>query len=725
MTTAAAPPHPWPDGSDYLVNQPTKAQDELTAFGDSGVPPSIATSLGGGGGGGGANGMGNDGRSELPCGMQPTDVTELITNVLETMGRSSRPGRVAPLSHVVLLEKARRIDLGKLDEHLKELDQTPLFGIAKRKLWNSVCPATMDVLLKRGPLLQRPTSYFSEHIINKRWLPQLREAMWSIMAVGYFAVTYSKSPDCGDILLPTVLQPQDYILWWTVDQHGTKHPQISPRGLPVSPLNNVGAFDQKPAAGQLPVSSESFTASAPTDRKRYGIDIASSVRLGPLADSVGYWQIPNAQFEAADVFVESWPSDSGEIRSRSRECLREITYLNQIILDMTLLNNARSNVPMVTQFVNPDGFAARIGYGTGDGRIPAATFASAAPYSGRPTASGPIGVPPPITPERAEEALGVQLFEYGARSGAANSLNRKLAKAAVDEASSSSRFPPLRIFDPDKGSIVKGVAPHSWRNAHIQLPPGCTLGAWQPPDISKVLVDQRDYLTSIISNSLECPPELILGSSSRNATATTTLEQERIRSSIRYWRTLICNYAETLYWRIFGDVTVLPVFALAARSGIVITPERAHATILDISVQFSFRAEQMASSMAVELYERGLINRGYVQQVFMSTYGLPESAFQNLSELDAGQSTVGGGGGGGSAATDTHTPASGRRREQAESSKEEDSEPESRPRTKKQKRVHDSNTSEAGFLDTEDISAIGFADGKRRSEPRLKLDDKL
>jgi hypothetical protein len=557
------------------------------------------------------------------------DSFSLMASALRSVGRESMRGIALRKSQAVLLDKVWKVNMDHVETHMKILDNSAIYGIAKRKTWDSICPDSLDALLRRGPDLYRPTQWFSEHVINKDWIPMLRDFKWSIMAVGYAAVSYSVSPDTQDILVPIVLDPREYEFLWTVDQHGRRYPQIRPLGLPISPLNRNATGVSGTEAEKSDASGRSLSSMITTTT------IAASTTT-PGAGSEGirnsYFAMAGPRFEYAEVFVDSWPTTDGEFHSSSRECLHELLMIDQINVDILLQNNARANVPLVVQHLNPDSFVSRLGFGTGDGRVPAMSVPPTAPYAAaalRPTMA-PIGGHDMITRDSAEAALGIQLFDYGARTSAVENVTRTNAKGAVDNAIATMKLPPLTLFDRQSGEVLRGMGPHAWVNAHIYLPTGCSLGTLQLPDIQKTIIIHRDSLMSVVCNSLGLPPELLIGSGGNSArVSTSVMEQERMRAAVRYWRSRMQNYAEELYWRVFGEVTLAPLFMLAAYSGRVITSDVAEDTVKDTTIKFRFRGEQLLPAEAVEYYERGIIVRGQMEQIFMNTYGLPAEAFQN------------------------------------------------------------------------------------------------
>lgn len=552
----------------------------------------------------------------------------LMRDAMDSLGRSSKASELIHNSIPQLGAISHRVDIARLDQHLKELEHSPLFGIGTRGLWQSVCPSGIDMLVRTDSFIRRPTPWFDTYVINTIWANELRMAMWSIMAVGYYAVTYSPSPDHPDMLMPHVLSPHEYTLWWTVDQHGNKYPRVTPRGLPLSPYNNPDYVNPYTATDDTPPLPSMEAQRQP----HYNLDLVSA-RNNPHCAKIatGMWRMPTSQFEAVDVYVDSWPSDDGELRSRSRSCIAAIVRLDQLQTDMLMLANLRANVPIVTQSQTSE-FSNRFSWGTnGDGRISASTFTNSGSLGGG-VPGGQGGLPILPTRDRAEDVLGLQMYEHSARAAAAAQVSQTITAEVAQRASALSVVPQLRTFDPKQNIIVTGDAPHAWRNgAFINLPPGVAIVPMPVPDIPKALVDEREWLIATICTALEIPPEMVLGTSAAHI-ATSALSQASIRASVEHWRNLLARRAEMMYWRLFGEATLQPVFEMAARSGVIVTRELAHSTVMDLSVSFSFRTEILTPAIALELYNAGILTREEMISKFMSVYGLLPSAFQNPTD---------------------------------------------------------------------------------------------
>jgi hypothetical protein len=163
------------------------------------------------------------------------------------------------------------------------------------------------------------------------------------------------------------------------------------------------------------------------------------------------------------------------------------------------------------------------------------------------------------------------------------------------------------------------------------------------PDIPKAIIDERDSLIAIIARGCETSAELFLGTSSARV-ATSALEQTTMRASVCHWRQLLSRAATKMYWRLFGEATLKPVFDAAIRNDVAITPEMAQQTVMDTSVVFTFRSEILTPEITVMLWRQGILTFHEVQSQLMSAYGLPESAFQQ-PQLSMMAPQPGGGGG--------------------------------------------------------------------------------
>jgi hypothetical protein len=543
----------------------------------------------------------------------------LFRNAMDSLGRASKVHKMVAQSRPVLLNQVFQVNRAALDEHMDELDHNPLFDIAVRKMWTSVCPDCIDTLLVEGADERRPTKWFSDFVVNTVWADELRKAMRSLIAVGYYAVTYSPDVDQGGALSPVVLDPREYILMWTIDQSGRRYPWIAPRNLPISPM------------------CRRFPGASVTTHPRYGFDLVSCADAPPCGPS-GWWPSGDARFEAADVYVETWPSDRGEIRSRARSCMTELVALEQMNLDLVMQSHQRSNVPLVTQFDSID-FSNRVTYGMGEGRVPAAAYGDPRAGLAAAAAMGPAAmyqqrIQDPV--ERAEDAIGMQVWEHAARTSAATKVSQQTSTEVVREASAAAQVTPLRVFDPRRGRIVRGKALQPWERSHLPLPPGCRLAPMQIPDVPKITIEHMDALTATIFAALGCPPELVLGMGRSNArVATSMLTQESLKAAVRSWRTTLARRAELMFWRIFGDSVVQHLAMIADEEGIVVTPERADATAMDMSVTFTFRADRMDAKTALDLYAHEILERKELVSVLMQTYGLPETAFVKFDPIAA------------------------------------------------------------------------------------------
>jgi hypothetical protein len=554
----------------------------------------------------------------------------LLRDAMDSFGRSSKATRIIQESVPQVGTVVHHVDTGRMDQHLQELEHSAIFQIATRSLWQSVCPAGIDMVVQGGDYIREPTKWFSDYIINTIWADELRMMMWSIMAVGFYAVTYSPSPEHPGILVPHVLHPREYTLWWAVDQHGQRYPRVVPRGLPLSPYNSHSPFARAPngpAEGDgAPVSKHSGLGPESNNTQRphnLAMDVVSQDRAPSIPHRI--WQIPQTQFEAADVYVESWPTDEGEIRSRARSCIKEIVQLAQLQTDLSLLTNLRANMPVITQTLQPGAFMNRAVLGQPESRISASTFGA----SGSGLISGGLPVIPMQT--QAEDMVGLHMFEYSARAASAAQVSQTLSSEVAQQASALATVPPLRTFDSTRNMIVTGTAPHAYRAGQfINLPPGVSIVPLPIADVPKTVIEERNCYISLICIALEVSPELILGTSSAHL-STSAITQMSTRASVLEWRKLLERRATMLYWRLFGEATLQPVFEMAVRSGVVVTPELAERTVMDFTVTFTFRSEMMTAAIAYEMYNSGVTTRQELVSQLMRIYGLPIGSFQSPS----------------------------------------------------------------------------------------------
>jgi hypothetical protein len=545
----------------------------------------------------------------------------LTRNVMDSLSRGDKTDRLLHESRRVLSQRVRSVRVDIVDQMIHILDHFPLFNIAVRKLWQSICPNGMDMYTEWGPLMSKPTQWFQDFVVNRVWVEELQNAYYSLIVVGYYAVTYSPSPENPEMLTPHVLDPQQYRVWWTIDQNGRRYWRITPRNLPVSLLNKEfitksefeSAYHQKEDGGTEGIKGEGNTNS--NARVRKGIDLATGVKNAPYAQSASYWQVAgNNQFEAVDFYVDprGVPTDDGRIRSRAMNCLESIIQISNMHNSTLRLLDQLSNMPLVTQCVTPNFVTDVVRGMTGTGPVSASTVPR-----GGPTPSAPQDV---MSIPMAEDSLALPLFRYSAASAASAYISREIRESTIDRAAARAAVMPIKMFDELSDVVYWGTHRHPWMDSHIALPPGTQMAAFRVPDVQKSLADLRQWLTASICNALEVPPELVLGSHIIRV-STSAITQEALGASVLHWRKDLCTQAEMMYWRIYGAVTLVPYVRIFEDVNIEITEEFIRDFVMDMAVRFSFRNQPISATDSVKLYKDGVITRSAMMKRLSEVYG--------------------------------------------------------------------------------------------------------
>lgn len=518
----------------------------------------------------------------------------LLRDVMDSLGRGSK-GRILTSGMIAMSGHAFKVDEAILDSHLREINDCALVGIACRKLWQSICPMGLSVILTYCNRTIPTSAWFKNHIINDVWAKVLERMMWSIISVGYAAWTYSASPDHPDTILPTILDPQQYNLKWTVDQHGNKYPFVVPRNLPKSPM---------------------------ADGKRSG-GSGESLKFDYSGGTQNFWTengMARDMFEAADVYVDTWPSDTGEINSRTRKCIFEIVRFSALQNDLMVSLNTRANAPMVTTSQPAD-------------------VTASIPQDQRIRSTVPTAmlshVPPAIANRSLADAMStrtrIDIADFSARYNAATSVIQTATGTTIEQAIDRASDAPFRKFNRGSRLVEEGDPVLPWRNAQLKLPPGVSVGSLQLPEIPRVVINDRDMLISVICSALECPTELVLGTVHARTT-TSIVMQEALATSISAWRSNLTRRAEFMYWRIYGEKIVTPIANELHSLNIPLTRKSACEIVSGLNATFTFQSRNLSSKDARELYRDGIISRVCMHKAVMREYGLQESDMMSASE---------------------------------------------------------------------------------------------
>jgi hypothetical protein len=565
------------------------------------------------------------------------DYTSLLMmrNVMDSMSRGDKTDRLLHESKRVLSQRIRSVRVELVDQIIHILDHFPLFNIAVRKLWQSICPNGMDMYIEWGPFMSKPTQWFQDFVVNRVWVEELQNAYYSLIVVGYFAVTYSPSPENPEMLTPHVLDPQQYRVWWTIDQNGRRYWRITPRNLPVSLLNKDfitrtdfdAAYHRKEDENGKRSSSTNSTAHV-----RRGIDLATGIKNAQYAQSASYWQVAgNNQFEAIDFYVDprGVPTDDGRIRSRAMNCLESIIQISNMHNSTLRLLDQLANMPLVTQCVTPNFVTDVVRGMTGTGPVSASTVPRT--YGGGGGGPAPSAQQDVLTIPMAEDSLALPLFRYSAAASASAYVSREIRESSIDRAAARAAVMPIKMFDELSDTVYYGTHTHPWMTNHIALPPGVQATSLQVPDVQKALADLRQWLTASICNALEVPPELVLGSHIIRV-STSAITQEALAASVMHWRNDLCTHAEIMYWRIYGAVTMVPYVRIFEEANIEITEEFIKDLVMDMAVKFSFRNAPISATDAVALFKDHIITRTAMMKILSERYGMEFKDF----ELDDG-----------------------------------------------------------------------------------------
>jgi hypothetical protein len=564
----------------------------------------------------------NEKKNEVPKQKlrQPREtIWEMFRAGMVQMGRIGAHGGVSNLENARARANSgvaiNNLDGGMVRHTMQILREDILWNTCMRNLWNSVCPDDIDMIVSIGTRRRKPLQWFSCRYINGLWKDALHKMMLSLQAVGYCCVVYAPDPANREIVVPTVLEPEDYTLWWATDRYGTVT-YYADLTLNIPGARGEGA----PGTSRTEISGGTLVRSNVPGESEH---------------------IPS------DVFVMAGhePNKDG-LCSIGAVALEKIYQLNQLNDNIVRKIESSSVVSLVTQ----------AGGGWRDSEA-IATSAYKNAISSRPLAypAGPYGmvhdavdeagiefpIKPPAQSQRstAENTLGLQLFGIGAVRGAQQAADEQLNQQARDTARRRAVLHTYVKYDRHLRQSHLVNVPMLFDNAPYDLPSGRALADVHLPTVEKSEIEHRNHLTAMIMLDFETAPETVLGTSSARVSTATAI-QEMIRASVLHWRSTLENYATEMWWRAFGDVTLATVVEAAWRSGMVVEPRSVRDTLYDTAVEFTIRDSRITLTQAVALNQDLYVTRGTVGDILMRSLGLrPENL---LSEREARKLSEGG-----------------------------------------------------------------------------------
>lgn len=500
-------------------------------------------------------------------------------------------------SSKILYSHLKWIDYDKMEKIYKEAIRNKFIDSAIRKLWTAICPSYIDIILKQDGIMYQPSERFSD-TINSIWSMQMQKALRSIMIVGYYLVTFCSKTKSGNTV-PNVVDPIHYRLWWEYDYNGRRKYGAIPLGLPIDP------------------------------------DRDSTVETGHNLGYNVYASMP--EFDDYKLFVYDEPTDDGQITSRTRCVLTDITCVQQIINDWMIGLNQRTNNPIVIQSVShhesPSGRAAT---GLGPGGMAVDNQAAVAI---RMSQGLDTRLPPSLSRNVAEADISLNLMRYSASQYAQNRITNDQLGKQVQMFNDTASLAPSRLFDDRRGVMTTGAAMLPWqRGLTLKVPPHLEIAKQlDTPEPPRSMPNVVNLLISLISSELGVPQETILQVIEKDPKMKTAdLNNADFERSVKWWRNNFSHDMTKLYWRIYGEDHVdQPVFDIlpaktAKKATINGRSKKKYKQPHDVSIMFSFRLGKLTSAIAEKYYSMNILKYSAVIETLSTEYGIPREMINSV-----------------------------------------------------------------------------------------------
>lgn len=534
------------------------------------------------------------------------DKTPENTNNVEIITHS--PVYNTPTSSSMAYSHLKWLDYNKMYNIYNEVIRNKFIDSAVRRLWTAICPNQIDIILKQDGIIYRPSDEFSE-LINYTWGTQMQKALRSIMIVGYYLVTFcavNKDDDDDDdenerhngkstYLVPNVVDPVHYRLWWEYDYNGRRKYGATPIGLPIN-------------------HNDSNVES------------------------------PIAEFENYKIFIYDEPTDDGQITSRTRCALTDIMYINQIISDWMIGLNQRANNPIVIQGIGrsevPSG---RVATGLGPGGSAVDNQAAVAIRMSQGLDSR---LPPSLSRNAAQADISLNLMRYSASQYAQNRITSDQLEKQIQMLNDRASLTTSRLFDDKRGVMTTGAALLPWQRGltlkipqHLQL--AHQLDAPEPP---KSMPNVVNLLIGLIASELGVPQETILQAVGKDTSVRSNeISNTDFMRSARWWQNNFSRNMTKMYWRIYGIDHIdtvdfnIPVSKMSKTKTIgnsKINRKRVKQPA-NISIKFSFRNGVMTSAIAEKYYNSHVLNYSALTETLTTEYGISKEMINTEGPIES------------------------------------------------------------------------------------------
>lgn len=468
----------------------------------------------------------------------------------------------------------------QVDQTWTVLCNSLAFEACVHGLWSMVCPNPLDVLMHEGDVPSRPTDWFMDEVVNYAWVGALRDIMRSLIAVGYAVVTYSPAPEYKGMLMPHVLRPTEYTLWWARDQHcatyycATSRTGAAP-GLRSHDRRQGGGgggpatatrYGNPTAFEWIDKSGRSHLETRPYESATSGAGGSGSLAEDTLAHAAGRdyltpaeWlasRVRTATFDHYDVYVETRPTDEGKIMSSGSRTLPSILALDQIHSNILQIINRHANQLVVIQtptvdlkdLLGKEGSTSETGVPQQAAIVPGRTAALAAEAAAQRLRGTAVIRSQDVQAHTAKMMLANEAH----RSTMVQSQVRESLRTASDTAV----FAPVHLIDPNTGIAVATRPWQSWEQSCLVLPPGCTASTLQLPDMPRDIEKQIHSLISLICADIGCPADVLLGAILASRVATAVSTHDVMQAHVKAWRRTLSRCAMSIYWAALGQFTI-------------------------------------------------------------------------------------------------------------------------------------------------------------------------
>lgn len=536
-----------------------------------------------------------------------------------------------------------RTDDAKTDQLTRIIKKSDHWNIAMEFNWNAICPNGLVMVIKGGDgtFELTPTSWFQRHVLEVEWKRWLMLSYIRRRTYGHTAWTYGPSKANPDVIVPISLHPSNYTLHWTTDRNNQRHYLPSPRDLPETSLGEYTKMKQRAAAD-----------AGMTDKIEGAVKHHIAHDLMGMLDedeASSNWSANIPKFLAADCDVSDDPENNGTLNGAGWEALWAICELRRYDDILRGIIDRQAHRPYLAMQqpldFTQESTAADI---LKSGRPLSYGVVAPGPVIGMPMpsmqASKPGLAPMPLgtvdtrgipTHQYAEDALGIQSWEFAERQAQATAVATVLAQQSIEQSVAQYNTAGNTFLSVDLRTdmLVERRSEHPLANGAVSfLPPGMSVSNVKLPEITDADLEQISKLERRVMQLAGAPFE-ILGGTVGSRVATADLTKFAVNMPIQRYQDELERMAEKAYWRISGTGLIAPIVWVAQSNGVTVTDDHIRDTMNDINVRITFRptAQNVTVETAIDLRNGGWVSDGYVASKIVSQYDVAPSCIPVLN----------------------------------------------------------------------------------------------